>query len=146
MRSVHRESDDRVAHEHGTDERDIREVRAAAVRIVEDDLIPLSEGSREVPYCGVDRNGHRTEVDRDVFRLGDDASLGVEECTARIHPFLDVRGVRGPPKRDAHLLRDERQCGLQDLQVGRIHGATSISMSPRGRMWNLAPGGTTVVA
>src|SRR5437879_240854 len=146
MRAVHRESDDQLAHEHGSDERDVREVRAAPVRIVQDDLISFSEGSREIPHRGVDRDGHRTEVDRDVLRLGHDASLGVEERTARIHSFLDVRGVRGPAKRDSHLLRDERQPGLQDLQIRRVHGATSISMSPRGRMRNVAPGGTTVVA
>ena len=51
----------------------------------------------------VDRDGHRTEVDRDVLRLGHDASLGVEERTARIHSFLDVRGKCGAPKSRTHL-------------------------------------------
>src|SRR5207245_3636457 len=104
------------------------------------------EGSREIPHRGVHRDGHGTEVDGDVLRLGHDASVRVEERTARIHPFLDIRGIRGPAKCDAHLLRDERQGGLQDLQLRRVHGATSISMSPRGRMRNVPPGGTTVVA
>ena len=115
VRPVHREPDDRLTEEHRPDERHVREVCAAAVRIVQDDLIALAEGPGEVPHGRLDRDRHGAQVDRDVFRLRDDAAVRVEHSAARVHSFLDVRRVGRAAEGDAHLLRDERQAGLEDF-------------------------------
>ena len=124
MRPVHREPDDRGTKEHGPDQGHVREVRAAPIRIVQDNRIPVVQRPGEVPQDRLDRERHGAEVDRDVLRLRNHPAFCVEERAARVHPLLDVRGVRRPPKGDAHLLRDERQGGLEDFKLRGVHAPT----------------------
>ena len=124
MRPVHREPEEAVTKEHGPNQGHVREVRAASIRVVEDDLVVLTERPGEVPQNRLDRERHGAQVDRDMLCLRNHPALRVEERAARVHPLLDVRGVRRPPKRDAHLLRDERQGGLEDFKFRGVHAPT----------------------
>ena len=74
--------------------------------------------------------GHRAEMDRDVLRLRDHATVLVEQCGRAVAALLDVRRERRPDERGAHLLRDRTERCADDLQLDRIT-ATSAGRASR---------------
>src|SRR6202044_2167004 len=106
--------------EHGRDHRDVGEVRAAVVRVVERiDVARLS-----VPLVAVYHHfygfAHRAEVHRDVRGVGDEVAVGVEDRAGEVEPLLDVDGVRGRPQALAHLLGHRHEQVGEHLEQHRV--------------------------
>ena len=124
------------------DERDVRQVRAARVRVVEHvDLARL----RVARHHGGDRLGHRAEVHRDVLGLGDHPPALVEERGRAVAPLLDVGGERGADERRAHLLGDRPQRAADNLELESFTLVATVERAmpiPNP----LPPGGTQHVA
>ena len=95
------------ACEHWRDHGDVRQVRAAGERIVED---PGDSQAVALVKHGGERIWHRAEVDRDVLGLRGHLAVGVEQGGRAVPPLLDVRRVRRSDEHGAHLLvcRSER--------------------------------------
>ena len=105
------------------DEREVRQVRAAGVRIVDG---PDVAAGRAVLHHGEDRVGHRPEMDGDVLGLRDHPPPVVEQRGRAVAPLLDVRGEGGAHQQRAHLLRDRPQDGTDDLELYVYSGAQSV--------------------
>ena len=100
--------------EDGPDERDVGQVGAPLVGIVQDDQISRTEA--DAPERGLDGEGHGAEVDGDMGGLGDHAAASVEHGAGVVAAFLDVDGIGGAAEDDAHLGGDAREEVLEDLQ------------------------------
>ena len=110
-----------VAIEDRNDHRDVGQVRAAAIGIVEHigvaapDAAPVARSAARLDDRA-DALAHRAEVHRDVRRIGDQRALRVEDRAGEIEPLLDVHGRRGGLQRDAHLLGDGHEQVVEDLE------------------------------
>src|SRR5690606_7219817 len=65
---------------------------------------------------------HRAEVDRHVIALCDRPARGVEERARVVASLRDIRRVRRPPERSAHLLRQRGEEMSVDLEPDRVDG------------------------
>ena len=106
--------------ERGRHDRDVGQVRAACVGVVED---PAHVRRVLLAEHGGDRRGHRAEVHGDVLGLHDHLAGGVEEGGRAVAALLDVRAVGRAHERGAHLLAGGAQRAGGDLQGDRVHGA-----------------------
>ena len=88
----------------GRDHRDVGAGACRRGRVVEDGDVPGGPGG-EIGD-GADRLRHRAQVDRDVRRLRQQLSPGVEDGAAVVRAFLDVGRQRRVAQRRAHLLGD----------------------------------------
>ena len=96
------------------DERDVRQVRAAGVRVIEDVRVV---GAGVLAPDGGDRVRHRAEVDGNVLGLRDQPAAAVEERGRAVAPLLDV-GREGRADQDgAHLLGDGAESAAQNLEL-----------------------------
>ena len=121
-------SRDREAEHGARDERDVGQVRAAGVRVVEDRDLSRLEPER---HDRGDRVGHRAEVDRDVLGLRDHPAPLVEQRGRAVPPFLDVGRERGADQDGAHLLRDRPQGRADHLELNRCDHVTHVSRPSR---------------
>ncbi len=96
------------------DERDVGQVRAAGVRVVEDEDVV---GRRVAAHHGGDGVGHRAEVDGDVLGLRDHPAALVEERRRAVAPLLDVRREGRADEHGAHLLGDRAQRAAEHLEL-----------------------------
>ena len=117
---------DREADVGPGDERDVGQVRAAGVWVIEHPDVVV--GRPPLPHRG-DGVGHRTEVDRDVLGLRDHPTAVVEEGGGTVAPFLDVRRERRADERRAHLLGHRSQERADDLQLDVDHGSQSVRVA-----------------
>ena len=85
------------------DERDVGQMRAAGVGVVEDEDVV---GAWVAGDHRGDRRGHRAQVHRNVLGLGDHPAGRIEDRGRAVAALLDVRREGGPDQRRAHLLRD----------------------------------------
>jgi hypothetical protein len=121
MRDVGHVAQQHAVVEDRRDERDVVEVDAAQVGIVDQDAV-----ARRQPLWTVRADGARHDVrERAEMRrlregLGDRAQLAVEEGAREIATRLDVGGVGGAPQRGPHLLGDGEQRVADDLEADRI--------------------------
>ena len=102
----------------GAHQRDVGQVRAAGVRIVDDGHVarrPSATRSSTARH----RQRRRAEVHRDVRRLRHQPPLRVEQRARVVAPLLDVRRKRRPRQRHAHLLGHLRQAMVPDLELRR---------------------------
>ncbi len=117
---------DREADAGSRHQRDVREVRAAGERVVEDEDVV---GSGIVGADCRDRIGHRAEVDRDVLGLRDHAAAPVEDGGRAVAPLLDVRGERRADQNRAHLVRNraQRRADQLELKFHYFHALVTLS-------------------
>ena len=101
------------------DERDVGQVRAAGVGVVEGEDVAWL---RAVVDDRGDRLRHRAEVHRDVLRLRDHPAVGVEEGARAVAALLDVRRAAALDEHHAHLLRDADEGAHEDRQRHRVGG------------------------
>ena len=130
----------------GEIERDVGQVGAAAVGVVEDP--GLAGPLLEVEHGG-DRVGHRAEVDGDVLGLHHQLAAGVEERGRAVVALLDVGRVGGADQGRAHLLAGGAQAADHHLQRDRVeaaHRCASARIVPVSSTVADQPGGTTKVA
>ena len=116
---------DGEAERGARDERHVGEVRAAGVRVVEDEDVVRA---RVVPHDGGDRVRHRAEVDGDVLGLRDHPAALVEERRRAVAPLLDVRRERRADEHRAHLLGDRAQRAAENLELD-VHGLVTHRVS-----------------
>src|SRR5664280_1692324 len=137
--------DDRPTDGHRADQRDIGEVRAAGVRVVED---PHVARPRVAGHHRRDRLRHRTEMDGDVFGLRDHPARAVEERRRAVPALLDVRGVGAADQHRTHLLGDAREAASEDRQGDRVerHRRRSRTSVPTSSTAPAQPGRTRHVA
>ena len=114
-----------VAIEDRHDHRDVRQMRAAAIRIVEHIGVAAPDAA-PVPRLAArlddpaDALAHRAQMHRDMRRVGDQRALGVEDRAGEIEPLLDVDARRRRLQRDAHLLGDRHEQVVEDLEPDRV--------------------------
>ena len=107
-------------------ERDVRQMRTAGVRIVED---PHVVARRCVPHHRGHRVGHRAEVHGNVLGLRDHPPACVEHRSRAVAPLLDVRRERRANEGRAHLFRDRAQQRSHDLQLDVYAGSQSVRVA-----------------
>ncbi len=114
-----------LAVEHRNDHRDVGQMRTAAVGIVQHisvaalDPAPVPSLTARVDDRA-DALTHRTQVNRNVRRVGDQRAVAVEDRAGEIEPLLDVHAGRGRLQRDAHLLGDGHEQIVENLEPDRI--------------------------
>ena len=107
--------------EHRRDHRDVGQVGAAAVGVVEHDDIALLKRLEGVDGR-LDRGGHTAQMHRDVGRLRHHARLRIEHGAAKVEPFLDVGAETGAFERLAHVLGDRGEQVLEDFEGNCVYG------------------------
>ncbi len=121
VRDVRHVAEERPLVEHGGDERDVVQVHAAQVRVVDEDAVAGGQ-----PLGPVGRDGLRHDVgERAQVRglgegLGDGAQVAVEERAGEVAAGLDVGRVGGAPERRPHLLGDGEERVADDLEPDGI--------------------------
>ncbi len=85
------------------DHRHVRKVGPAGEGIVQDEHVA---GVRITATHRGDGVGHRAEMDRDVFGLGNESAVGVEDRRRAVPALGDVRRIRPADQHVAHLLGD----------------------------------------
>ncbi len=88
MGTVDHETHQGFTGEHGSDQRDIRQMGAAQVGIVENDLIPClpAEAIDDIPH-GI---GHAAQMHRNMGRLGTEFSPGIEYGAGIVQAVTDI--------------------------------------------------------
>ena len=115
-----------VAIEDRDDHRDIGQMRAAAIGIVQDIGIPAPDAA-PVPSLPAriddssDALAHRPEVHRNVRSVCDKSALVVKNRAGEVEPFLDVDAGGGGLKSDAHLLGNGHEEVVEDFEPHRIN-------------------------
>ena len=104
---------------HGCDHRQVRQVGAAAVRVVGQEHIAGADG-RVVAQNGLHRLAHRAQVDRDVRRVDHQLPPGGKQRAAIVQALLHVHAACRLPQRDAHLLGDGRKATMEHFQQHRV--------------------------
>jgi hypothetical protein len=72
-------------------------------------------------------------VHRDVRRVGDQRSAGVEQSAGEVEPLLDVDRGRGRLQRDAHLLGDRHEQIVEDFEAHGVDFRADRVRALRGR-------------
>ncbi len=137
------EADQLLAGEGGRDDRDVGQVGAARVGVVEH---PAHPGLVVLVRHRRDRGGHRAQVDRDVLGLHHEVAGGVEQRAGGVAALLDVGRVAGADQHRAHLLAGRAQRAGGDAQGDGIEAHFCTRIVPDSSTSPLQPGGTARVA
>ncbi len=111
-----------VIQVHRRDDRDVGQMRAAVVGVVQHIHITRLHGGGILAHHGLDALAHGAQVHRHMRRVGNQVAGGVEQRTAEIEPFLDVDRVGRVLQLQAHLLGNVHEEVVEDLQQHRVHG------------------------
>ena len=131
VRDVRHVAEERSLVEDGGDERDVVQVHAAQVRVVDEDAVARREAIGPVGRDGPRHDvGERAQVRRLGEGLGDRAQVAVEERAGEVAAGLDVRGIGGAAERRPHLLGDGEQRVANDLE------ADGIDVGTQGTRWD----------
>ena len=112
---------------------EVGKVGASPERVVQQGHLARRE--RQVGQGRPHRGGHRSEVDRHVIPLRDQAPPGIEQRAGEIATLLDVRRVGAPLQRRPHLLRDRREQVPVDLQPDRVEPSADAHAPVSGCRW-----------
>jgi hypothetical protein len=134
---------------HRRNNRDIRQVRAAGERVVDDDDVALVHGPDRVDG-GSDSAQHRAKMYRNMLRLRHELGLGVKDRAGGVHALLDVRRERGALQHRPHLVGDRLERVAQHFERYRVnrvreqrrivHAPTSTTRLPTASTWARSPG------
>ncbi len=111
-------------HNHGY----VGQVRSAVIWRVENIDIagPNAAPVAAVPACGddgPDRIAHRSEMHRNMRRIGDQRAVAIEQRTGKIQPLLDVHRSCGVLQRNSHLLGNRHEGVVENFELNRIDRA-----------------------
>src|SRR5208283_3956869 len=95
-----------LLHEDWRYDRDIGKMRAAREGIVQSVDIPRPNSFLPALNDRLHRASHRTKMHRHMWRVGNQPSLGIEQCAGEIETLLDVNRICGVLQDSAHLFRD----------------------------------------
>jgi len=107
-----------AVEEHRRDEREVGQVRAAVVGIVQEHGIPGLE--RRERQRRLDGARHGAEVHGDVRGLRHQPGVRVEHGARVVEPLGDVGRVRGAHERGAHLLGARREQAAVERERDRV--------------------------
>src|SRR5262252_1306627 len=125
-----------LAHEHGQEGGEVREVIAAVVRIVEKEHVTGLDAPREVVGHGLDGHGQRAHVDGHVLGLRGESAFAVEDRGGEITARVEDLRVGGAQHRLAHLLHDGFETMLDHRDGDAIEGHDVPPASARdGEAW-----------
>ena len=143
VRAARREPDEIGPVEERGDHRDVGQVGAAAVGVVEDPrrtrLVALVEDRRH-------GGRHRAEVHRDVLGLHHHPAALVEERGGGVAALLDVGRVGRTHQHGAHLVAGRPERAEHDLKGDGVETAHRSSTTASASARACQPGGTTRVA
>ena len=121
MRTVGGKRHQLIAREDRRDDRYVRQVRTALVRVVEEHRIA---GSKPVDTEGLnrvaDRERHRAEVDRQELAVAHELHPRVEDPTRVVVALVEDRRARGLAQRYPHLARGGGEAVANHLDRDRI--------------------------
>ena len=121
MGDVGHVAEQRALVEDRRDERDVVQVHAALVGIVDQDAVAGLQALGAVGADGARHQvGQRAQVGGLGEGLGDGAQLAIEEGAREVAARLDVGRVGGAAERGAHLLGDGEQPVADDLEANGI--------------------------
>ena len=100
--------------------RDVGQVRAAIIGVVEGVDVALAHLLAAQLQDGAHRFAHRAQMDGHVRGVGDQVAVGIEDGAGEVEPLLDVDRVGGVLERDAHLLGDGHEQIVEDLEQDRV--------------------------
>ncbi len=109
----------RTRREDGHHHRQVGQVRAPGVGVVQQG--DVSGAELECAQRGLDRHGHRAEMDGHVVAHGKDISRGVENGAGIVAALLDVGRKRGTAERGAHFFRDRVEEIFENFEAYGIH-------------------------
>ena len=112
-----------VTTEDRRHDRDIGQVRSAAKRIVAQVTIAAGhhgEDAHDVSHS----MPHRTEVDRNMRRVGNQRSVAAKDGAAVVAAFLDVHADRCSPQHFTHRIGNSLQSSGDDFQQHGIVART----------------------
>ena len=107
-----------AVHVDGGDDRDVRQVGAAAVRVVEDERVA---GLRVLGGDRLHGRGHGPEMHRDVLGLHRHLAGRVEQRGRGVAPLLDVRGMGRADEHHSHLLAGGAERADHHLEGHGVH-------------------------
>jgi len=140
VRDVGDVAEQRPVVEDRRDERDVVQVHAAEIGIVDEDAVARRQPLGAVGLDGARHDvGQRAQVGGLGEGLGDGAQAGVEERAGEVAARLDVGGVGGPPQRGAHLLGDGQERVADHLEAD---GVDLGGQGARGRSGRGSHGGS----
>ena len=116
---------DRLDDEH------IRQVHAAVEGIVHYENVAGPHAVAEAGQQGLDRGGHRPEVEGDGHRLGHGPGVRAEQSGREVHGVPDDGRVGGPEDGGGHLVRRGSQ-GVGHYLAG--HDIGVLELGPVGRL------------
>ena len=138
VRAVDRPEGKAVAVEHRHERRQVRQVIAAPIGIVEQVDIARTDRALEEIVHGPGRIRQRADVDRHMLGLRDQATLGVAQRGGEVAARIEDLRVGGPQHGLAHLLHDGVQPVLDHGDGDRIddnaHAAASPGAGRRGML------------
>ena len=118
---AHRGEDEQLsAREDREEHRDVVQVGAATVGVVEHDDVAFVDVSFEVLHRATHRPRHRHHMPRMVVGLRHHLRQWVEQRAREVVQLVDHRGERGADDRRPHLLDDGAQTLAHDLEGNRI--------------------------
>ncbi len=128
----------RIVGEHRLDHRDIGQVGTTVVGGIEDEGVPRPDGLGPGPSDErLDRLTHRAQVNGHVRSVRHQLTIGVEDGTREVEPFLDVHRHCGVLEHDAHLLGDVHEEVVEDLELDRV-GHRGVELGTTGP-WSDSP-------
>ena len=133
MRAVDRPERQPVAVEHGDEGRQIGQVVAAAVGIVQQVDVAGAYPALEELVHGPGRERQRADVDRHVLGLGDQPPVGIAQRGREVAARVQDLRVGGAQHGLAHLLDDGAKAMLDHGDGDRIDGMAHVEVRPRER-------------
>ena len=103
------------------DDGDVRQVRAAVVRVIQGKHIAGLHLAGVVADHGLDALAHRAQMHRHVRRVGNQMPLCVEQGTRKIQPLFDVHRVSRVLQLQAHLFSNVHEQVVEHLQQHRVY-------------------------
>ena len=130
VRAVDRPEREPVAVEHRNEGRQVRDVVASPIGIVQQEHVAGMDVIAEVVADRLRRPRQGADVDGDVLGLGDEAPVGVADAGGEVAARVEDLRVRGAQHRLAHLLYDGAEPVLDHRYGNRVDHSAS---QPRGR-------------
>ena len=109
-----------LADIHRRDHRDVGQVGAAVVRVVEHIHIAGLHAAGVFADDRLDALAHGAQVHGHMGCVGDQVAPGIEQRTRKVEPLLDVHRVGGVLQLQAHLFGDVHEQVVEHLQQHRV--------------------------
>ena len=147
MGAIGHEAKQRLAVvEHRADDSDVGQVGAAVIGMICHDHIPRAK--RLVKRNRANTEAKRAEMNRNMRGIGDEFSIGIEQCARVVEPLLHVGGHGGSLQQLSHLLNDRVKSIGEQFQFdnrgviaigGRFAGRYSFQFDSAIRSENSLP-------